>query len=265
MLTDSLDVNTLTNFEGTKTVVTVAPRIVNDPKAVNIDGDPKIVALTFARASIKLTLTNPEKRLSLFIKAFAPAINGLIITANSVISARNAIVKSISKIVKRLDQIGIKIRFNPKIVPQLNLVNPNLFDNRIGMMLLENDFFQVDKVLSLDISNTPRNTKIKSSNSAKWNSEHIYRTYHAGQSFVPSVRFPFGNQRREFKGLQVGVCKEDLTLLIDNNHIFAPDGRESEVVAFRHKVRLGELGITYRAPFIHTKNLKETIKTPAEQ
>jgi hypothetical protein len=167
--------------------------------------------------------------------------------------------------VKKLGQIGIKIKFNPKTIPALKTVNPNLFDNRIGMMLLENDFFQVDKVLSLNISTSPRNTKIKSTNQSRWHSEYLVRNYHDGQSFVPSVKFPFGNQRTEFKGIQAKVCKDDLVLLLDNNHIFAPDGRSSELVAFKYKLKTGVSDITYRVPAIHTKNLVEIIRTPKGQ
>ena len=115
-------------------------------------------------------------------------------------------LSKLSKIVKKLNQIGIKVRFKVKVIPLIKSVNPNLFDNRIGMLLLSTDFFQVAKLLSLDIATTPRNTKLKQLNASQWNSEYVYNKYHAGQSHVPSIEFPTGNQKREFKAVHPDVC-----------------------------------------------------------
>ena len=260
ILLDSTDNNTSNNYEGTKTnAVTTAVR-VKDKKSVLIDGK-KTIALPYSRGFRKTSLTHIEQELSNFVKAFSRQINGIISIANRVISARNSIVSSIQKTLKKLGTIGIKIKFDPKIIPLISYIEPNLFSNRIGMLLLSNDFFSTPKVLALDISTTPRNTKVKTDNIDKWNTGYIYDTYHIGQSFVPSARFPFGNQKRIFKALQTGVCKEDLKLMINNRSIFAPDGRGAEAFSWNQKVRTSTNNIVYRIPYLETTNLKINVTT----
>jgi len=264
LLLDESDNNTSNNYYGTKTNAVTTHVKTNDPKSQLIDGK-KTVPLPFSRGFRKIELTPIEKALSILVRAFSDEINAVILVANTLISLRNSIVSAISKVVKKLGTIGIKIKFNPKVIPLLNYIPPDLFSNRIGMLLLSQDFFSVPKVLSLDISSNPRNTKVKTSNIDKWNSDYIYNTYHAGQSFVPSDRFPFGNQKRIFTALQTGVCKEDLVLMINNRSIFAPDGRKAKAFSWKQKVRTGNNNIVYRVPHIETTNLKITVTTPQGQ
>lgn len=260
LLIDESENNTSNNYEGTKTNAVTTYIRTKDPKSQLIDG-VKNIALPFARGFRKTELTSIEKALSILVMAFSDEINAVILVANSVIDVYNNVVARISKLANRLGSIGINIKFNPKAIPTIEYIRPDLFSNRIGMLLLSQDFFTVTKVLSLDISNTPRNTKVKTSNQIGWGSANVYDRYHAGQSFVPSIRFPFGNQKRIFTALQTGVCKEDLVLMINNRSIFAPDGRKAQAFSWKQKIRTGNNEIVYRVPYIETTNLQITVTT----
>ena len=263
-LLDESDNNTSDNYEGTKTnAVTTAIR-VKDKKSKLIDGEKEIL-LPFARGFRKTSLTPIEKSLSILVGALSNEINAVILVANIFISIRNSVVAALRRLAKSLKVIGINIKFNPTNIPPISFIQPDLFSNRIGMLLLSNDFFTTPKVLSLDISSTPRNTKVKLDNKDKWNSEFVYNKYHAGQSFVPSTRFPFGNQKRIFEAIQTGVCKEDLVLMINNRAIFAPDGRKAQAFSWKQKIRTGTNNIVYRVPYIENDNYMITITTPKGQ
>jgi hypothetical protein len=97
------------------------------------------------------------------------------------------------------------------------------------MMMLSTDFFQEDKVISLDIATNPFNTKLKEDNDLIWHSETIYNKFHVVQSHAPTTEFPFGNQYVRYSLPDFPLCLEDVIKAINNNIIFTHDGRTAKI------------------------------------
>jgi len=258
MLQDSADTNTYQNYNGTTTIVTTK-RLVDGVENL-IDGKQEVI-IPFTKASTKKGFTPPEILADRLVKAYIEPINDvriLIIQANDL---KNASIPKIRKVLKVLKALGVDIPFNPLPAPPIPPIEETIIEEREGMMTIENDFFTVTKVASFDIKSIPRLTNIRSDNDEKWHTEYIYRTYHAGQSHVPSDQFPFGNQRRIFEGLNTRVCKEDLVKVINNSIIFDPNGERSELISFKHNIHTSNSEIEWAVPYLNDPNLIETIET----
>lgn len=264
LLTDTTDTNTLDNYEGTVTHAITTVNQIDDPKAMLLNGR-NLVKIPFARGSIKKTLTRPEKRLSRIVKNHSGVINGLIIIVNIAISIRNLIVSKVQGFLKKLSTIGINIAFNPKVLPLVEYVTPDLFTNRIGMLLLSGDNFKEKKLIAINKASSPRGTKLKSNNESQWHSKYVFNKYHLGRSHVPTVRFPMGNQKRGYKAEGLKVCKNDLKLLVDNPIIFAPNGQQAKLISFESEIETGIASIKYEVGHVDNRNYRMVIVTPPKQ
>ena len=120
------------------------------------------------------------------------------------------------------------------------------------------------KVFSVDENKgNPRLTKLKTDNAEKWNSEYIYDNFHAGQGFIVSDEFPFGNQVRTFTGTNVPICKEGVMEIIKNKRIFTSDGLVAIVTYLQWFPKTGIAGkIEYKIQHIETTNLELETHTP---
>lgn len=263
---DETDANTKTDYTGVKVAALTVPMRVNDPKSVSLDtfgGAANEVFIPFARGSRKFELTRIEKNFSTLLKAVVPAINVVIKVSNKVIEVRNKVVKKINKIVKKLKKIGIRIPFKAKEVPLLTYIDPDIIDNRIGMLMIEDDTFSEPKVISLDISTSPVNTKVKLLNSSIWNATSIYNSFHKGQSHEISAEFPTGNQERIYSNERFPLCKESAEEVISNSRIFTDDGLTARVISLKWNPTTGIAeSIEYRLPQINTTNLKTILIEP---
>lgn len=225
---DLSDNNTIDNYEGTLTQAITSTTSDADPKTVTIGGG-KTIDFQLSRGSRKEGLTNIEKRLDELFKNRSEQVNRVADITNKLIKVSNKIISTVSKIVKKLKVIGIKINFSPEPIPKLAHVTPTSISERIGMLMLSNDFFQVDKVMSLDISSTPFNTKLKEDNDLIFHSETIYNDFHKVQSHAVTKEFPFGNQYKRFLMPDFNICLDDVIKLINNNLIFTHDGRSAKI------------------------------------
>jgi len=246
---DPSDNNTYQNHEGTVTLAITKRTQIKDGKTDLIDGQ-KEVNIPFARASKKTELTRVEKLADRLTKQYLVQIKEVEKAVKIANNLKNIYVPRIKNIISKLKIVGINIPFTPQVTPDIPPVDEFVFENRIDMMIIEDDFFTVPKVLALDIKPDPKNTKIKDDNQSKWHSDYIYDTYHAGQSHAPSDQFPFGGQRRIFKALEPSTCKEDLLLVINNSSIFAPNGQSSKLVSFKHKIYNSSSEIEYMVPYL---------------
>ncbi len=260
---DLSETNTIDDYEGTITSAITSPRVIDDPKSVLLDG-LKEVPFGIARASRKEELNDLQKVAAEIINEHEEAVNDILILANKVLNARNQIIGNLTKVIKKLKVVGIKITFNPPPVPPLRPVVKGELEERIGIMLLKSDFFMIDKVFSVDENKSdPRLTKIKTDNAEKWGSKFIYDNFHAGQGFVVSDEFPFGNQARTFTGTNVPICKEGIIQIINNKRIFTSDGLVAIVTYLKWFPKTGIAGkIEYKIQHIETRNLQLETTTP---
>lgn len=225
---DLSDNNTIDNYEGTLTQAITSTTSGADPKTVTIGGS-KTVDFQLSRASRKKGLNNVEKRLDLLFKTHSKQVNKVADITNKLTQASNRIMGSVTKVIKKLKVVGIKIKFTPKPIPKLVHISPDSISERVGMMMLSNDFFQVDKVMSLDVASTPFNTKLKINNDVIFHSKTTYDKFHVVQSHAPTTEFPFGNQYRRYSLPNFNMCLEDVIKVINNNLIFTSDGRTAKI------------------------------------
>lgn len=263
---DSTEDNTKKAFTGTFTSAITTALRENDPFANTLD-TPNAgafeVLMPFARAARKNGLTNIEQGFHTLFKAVSPAINTVVIVANILILIRNTIMNKIQKVLDKLKVVGINIPFNPKVVSRLPLFNPDIIKDRIGMLMIEKDAFDVPKVMALDIASSPRQTKLKILNNIFWHSEFIYQRFHAGQSHAITDEFPFGNQERIYKSGGFHLCKETAEQILRNNRIFTHDGLTARITSLKWNIETGIVeSIEYRIPHVDTRNLKTVLITP---
>ncbi len=231
--TDLSDTNTIDNFEGTYTDVIVEPLAVENEDMVLLKG-LDIVEIGVARTRRKETLTTPEKFVSGLVKLVAPLVNAVISLSPK--KARSKIPSG-----------GIQ----------------NLITNRIGMASLSNDFFQVPKVVAMDIKTRDVDNKVKTTNATRLNSDALYTESYYVNSFVPSSSLPNPNQWKKYRSVSpFTLCFDDYKLIRNNNLIFDSEGNECKIISLDWNPTLQEAEIEYWKREIYTRNLKETIITP---
>lgn len=96
--------------------------------------------------------------------------------------------------------------------------------NRIGWLLLSNDFTGVPKFCVLDSSN-----KIASNNATLTSARTLMNNFH-------SVSFPLQNQYLLYEGLEIPFCCDDYIKLVNNNTISTYDGRYGKLRNLRWQI-----------------------------
>lgn len=285
--TDLNDKNTLQRYEGTLTQVIQTPvAIVNMDMVLMKD---LITRQTpFSRCNRKLELTLPEtllRSLASFVDLIANQIvdlyNEFIDIIDDVIDALNSILTllglslqdGVDAIVDILATVGITTLFGQPIVidldnlPRLTWTNlGELIDDRIGMLTMENDFIDIQKIGIFDIKDNPRKTDVSitasKSNDDSINSEFLYNNFHFLRSFVPSDSKPNANQYRKFKKEGVPFCFDDFQLLRNNNKMQDDEGQDGKVISALWNIRELVAELDFNINKLYTSNIKESIITP---
>jgi hypothetical protein len=257
---DLSDENTIDDYEGTTTDVLTMPNTVEHQDMVTLRGR-KDINMPFSKAVRKESLSRIEKRFDRLFKEHTKGVNGVLKVANKIIKVRNKIVKKLTKIVKKLKAVGIRVPINTEPIPKIQSVTPQTIEDRLGMMMLSTDFFTVPKVMSIDISSSPRNNKLKTDNSSRWHSEELYDKFHVTQSFVPSAEFPNGNQHLRYAFDEIPFCKEDLVKVINNPRIFDAQGRQGRIENLNYSPYNQTASGEYRVSDKFTKNLRTVKQT----
>jgi len=262
---DERDENTIDQYKGTITNVLTQPK-----KIVNSD----------------MVLMKGAK----LFKDYPILVNAVVLVLNAIIVIRNRIIKRIKKFLKRLKTIGIKIQFKPKPLKQIPFVNAQTIEQRINMMLLSSDDFQVPKIGTFDISNETtkkekstdavsiwnnllnnivsgttlaRQTKAKETNDTDWAADTLYEKFHFINSHAPSSGNPKGNQWDRHEVLIPHFCKEDLLKINNNNNvIFTHDGRVAKIETLTWNLHDEVASGTIRIHQTYTKNLTTKTVTP---
>lgn len=259
--TDLSDKNTIQNYLGNEYQVTVRPQRIANTSLVLLKHLTE-VDIPFARATRKTSLTVPEQIFKVLLDAFSPLINGIVSGVNLMISALNAIIKTINKIVKALKVVGIHLNWNIKPISPLQKQNLGAtIENRIGMLMLENDDFNIPKIFILQKGSSSKFNKVDGSNllSAK----NLYNQFHFITSFVPSVERPNANQYFIKEYTNVPFCFEDFETVKTNNKIFSADGTEATIESLKWNP-YDQLATSLIVRFnkLYTNNLFETFIEP---
>jgi len=286
---DERDENTIDQYKGTITNVLTQPKKIVNSDMVLMKG-AKTVSIPFALVKRKKTLTRVEKMMDNLFKDYPILVNAVVLVLNAIIVIRNRIIKRIKKFLKRLKTIGIKIQFKPKPLKQIPFVNAQTIEQRINMMLLSSDDFQVPKIGTFDISNETtkkekstdavsiwnnllnnivsgttlaRQTKAKETNDTDWAADTLYEKFHFINSHAPSSGNPKGNQWDRHEVLIPHFCKEDLLKINNNNNvIFTHDGRVAKIETLTWNLHDEVASGTIRIHQTYTKNLTTKTVTP---
>jgi len=233
---DATDINTLTHYKGTSCTEHVYPTTWKNKQNLLVGGLTK-VQLQFAKGVRKTEFNKQEKILDKLFKAAAPIVNEFVFQHNVKLKQAITVVSTVVDIINTtidaansLPGVSIKnivlkggiFKDVPFItVPDLS----TLIGDRIGMLMLESDEFEVDKLILMEdnfqLQNTvtadpayllapkffdlfnpnnledlkgvdssgdsPRANKLDDRNDDIVNAEWIYKNYHSIESFVPNV------------------------------------------------------------------------------
>lgn len=265
LLTDDSDVNTTQHYKGTVTHAKTTLTSFKDESAVILGGDNphKIVQVNLTRGIRKNNLNSLEKKMDKLIADHRIALFAVVILANVLVTIRNAVVFQLVVVVKALKFIGIKVPFDIDFLPFIKIPPIDAISSRVGVLLLEDDSTSQHKVFAINQASDARNTKLRSDNNKKWGTEYIYNTYHSGQSFVPTVERPFGNQKDIYEASNAPIPLSEIRKMINNNRIFTFEGDEAELISFLYRGRTSIAErIVFSLPKIRAKNLKLELETP---
>jgi hypothetical protein len=234
-LLDPSDDNTYDNYEGTATNALTGSNSGAAIIDLSSEGEGyKLVQLDIARATRKETLTDIQIRLNQLIKEHSQEIKGAVSLINSMSIVVAAAQKGIKKTINRFKLVGVRIPFDPKPIPTSITFDEHALEGRIGMLLISKDSISVDKIMSLDISTNPYNTKLKEDNSEIWHSGNLYDEHHFIQSHAATIDgVPFGNQYDRHELGDFSMCLADVIKVIDNNLTFTSDNRVAKIESLK--------------------------------
>jgi hypothetical protein len=155
--TDVMESNTITQYKGTSYQVLQSQISSVNPQFKLLKG-LKQVELAYALGKRKTELTTVEKVFDFMLDAIDELIVPTVQAINFSISVINDIVDAINNFIEFLEDLGdlplIGFGFDYPEIPTINPIEytpiGSLIDNRVGMLMLENDFFTQDKLLAVD-------------------------------------------------------------------------------------------------------------------
>lgn len=258
--TDLNDKNTIQQYDGTAAQITVLPKKVINKRMVLTKGFERR-SIPFALGKRKETLTVPEEIIKALAKVIDPLVGVLIKIINTIIKVVNAIIKAIKKIINALNKLPkVKIKFNPKPIKQITYTPiGELIENRIGMLMIENDFIGTPKILLINEQSNEINTKLNSENKSVLNSVYLYNNFHYIDSFDSKV-YGKTNQFKIYEIDNVPFCYDDYTKVKNNNKLY--DGeKEGLIDSLDWNIWQQTANIKFRINEIYTNNLETKILT----
>lgn len=258
--TDLNDKNTIDRFLGTNYQVSLKPVIVNDPKLVLLKNYERVdIALALGKRKEKLTL--PEKIVSAAIGVINIPLYAMGAIVNAAINAINAIIEVVNDIFDKLDTLGISIGVNIPTIPSFSppTIN-NPINDRLGMLLLENDYIDVPKLIMLDEGSNVRDNKLPADNETFLKAKQLWDDFHYINSFAEvNGRH---NQWKKYELKNVPFCYDDYLRVKDDNIIQTSDGLTAELISLRWNVYEQKADIQYRINEKYTNNLQITTLEP---
>lgn len=260
--TDTSEKNTVQDYEGT--IVKAQHRLIQETrKDLRVLKNVENQNIPFALGKRKEELTQPEKILSSFFEAMEGVVNRLIFGVNGGIIIVNTVKKFFNTIRKLLKLVGFNnIEEAPLIKPIENVNFGEIVNDRIGVLMLEFDNYNVPKIFLLVENSNPRLSKIKTDNRDLVNARYLWENYHITNSFAPYDGNPNGNQWIRYKLTNVPFCFDDFDKVKNNNTIFDEQGREAKVEKLEWNVWSQTANIEYRVNKKYTSNLKVTLHEP---
>ena len=259
--TDLNDKNTIQRYYGNSTQVITEP--IAERTDLTLLSGLEEVNLAFSRAKKKTELTGAEKIVKFFLNIIDNYVNFYIGILNAIKLLINTIGKAIELIVDVLNFIGFGLGEVELSVPYTSWVNfSGTIDDRIGMLLMENDFIDVPKMVILSVNSNARNTTIADTDETKTNSLYLYNNYHFINSFVPSNEKPNANQYKLYEVSGVPFCFDEYELLRTSNYLQNDEQKDGELLSLKWNVEEQTATINYKINELYTNKLREQKITP---
>ena len=255
--TDINDKNTIDSYTGTAYQITFQPNIVGNKKNLLFKGY-ETVNIPFSLGKRKTELTVPEQIFKVIFDTFSAAVNVIVYLVNGVIEGINAVIEAINDFVDFLGNLGIDIPFNivapTKITP---VVLGSLITDRIGMLMLENDFVDVPKMFIINEGAIPRKTDIVET----FNAKYVWENYKFIDSFMPISGIH--NQYILKQHDKVPFCFDDYEKVKLDNRIITNFGESAIVDSLEWDIYNQNANIKYRVNTLYYNNFKAAITNEA--
>jgi len=255
--TDINDKNTIDSYNGTAYQITFQPNIVGNKKNLLFKGY-ETVNIPFSLGKRKTELTIPEQIFRGIFDTFSAVVNVFVYLINGVIDGINAVIEFINDLVDALAVIGIDIPFNAvapqKIAP---VVLGSLITDRIGMLMLENDFVDVPKMFMINEGAIPRKTDVVET----FNAKYVWENYKYIDSFMP-----INGKHNQYILKQhdkVPFCFDDYEKVKLDNRILTNFGEVALVDSLEWDVYNQSADVKYRVNKQYYNNFKAAITNEA--
>ncbi len=227
---DSLEKHTLDRYPGTVTVastqVTPVPTTPAQRRNTLIQGSTDF-NIPVARGYRKIEDTLPEAIIKVAVNLALPLFNVVVTGLNAAIAIANGAIAVFNGFVNALAFFGINIPFSASPLPYLQPVTlDDLFSDRIGMLVLNEDFTQVPKVFLFD------DERLTANNVDVVHSEYLIENFHKINLFVPTATNPNANQWITYPKRLVQFTKADFAAMAGKPFQTDSDGNMVQFVEF---------------------------------
>ena len=249
---DSNDKNTISEYKGTAIQVIQNAIFTNNIK-MNLAKGLYEQRISFALGKRKTSLNAMETLLDAFFKTTGALLEGLIAVINGAIYAVNALIDILNDILDVLEFFGIDLNFEMPNIPYVELKGfSNLIENRVGMLVLDNDYIEVPKNILIDSDG-----KLMNGNETYLSAEYLYDNFHYFQTFVG------GQNQYLLKSFdKINFTFNDFQKVLNNNRIFAANGDEAILLSLKYNPIEETATGTFKVKTIYLTNLKETKLIP---
>lgn len=297
---DLNDKNLSDFYLGSVLSAVTSPITAPDPLLV-LTKNERTIEIPASRGIRKETLTTPEVLINAVqsvINAVATVIQGII---NGVVSVLNAIVDTINTIMNAIDSVtfGALDWHDINKIPEATFANElKKINDRIGCLLLENDFVNIPKLIMVDTDNAyevngQRVCKLHVENSSVINALYLWNHSYCIDSFIPvdPAKFPVysdqqgnGNATPPAKLSDKGKHNQytlwspalakssdknkvplafgEFNLLVNDNNFKDSNGNALIADSIDWYYEDGYMDLDYRKNEIYAENLQQSITLP---
>jgi hypothetical protein len=255
--TDINDKNTIDSYTGTAYQITFQPNIIGNKNNLLFKGY-ETLNIPFALGKRKTYLTFPEQVFQVIFDTFSAVVNIYVTIINAAIDGLNAVIGVINDLIDALAVIGILIPFS---VGAINHIQPvvlgSLMTDRIGMLMLENDFVDTPKMFIINEGAIPRKTDVVETLTAKY----LWENYKYIDSFMPISGKH--NQYILKNHDNVPFCFDDYEKVKLDNRILTNFGESALVDSLEWDVYNQSAKVKYRVNKLYYNNFKAAITNEA--
>jgi hypothetical protein len=250
--TDVRESNTITQYLGTSyqailKVTTLANPMLNYGLAKGLTQ----INVSYALGKRKDSLTNIEEIVKDLLNILDVLIAGAAFLVNNLVSVINGVMNALESFIEFLSDAAnfFGFSFDAPNFPSIPKWDPvdlsDVIENRIGMLLLENDSFMVDKCLWLDSEYKMMTTQPTAKND--------YHQYYEIDHFTQY-------KNKDWNGIPFTLS--DFNEVKNNPRAYTPQGIIAKLVSVKFNLWDKIADISTKEPYIYTQNLNKSFIEP---